>query len=184
MGLMDELRKLTTPYEEDDDFFEGADDNYRAPAVSQTASQMEFENAFGEDPGAAPEPAHKPNKLFSGEGGRTGVFPQKRTVKAKPAARENVVNFGGNEMKVILFNPHSFDEASELVGHLRDKRSLVMTLEGIPTDTARRLLDFLSGVTYALDGKITPVSAKTYFVTPSNVDIVGHDQPESDGQYL
>lgn len=183
MGLMDELRKLTTPYEEDDDFFEGADDNNRAGAVMQTASQMEFENTFGEDPGAAPEPARKPSKLF-GEGGRTGVFPQKRTVKAKPAARENVVKFDGSETKVILFNPHSFDEASELVGHLKDNRSLVMTLEGIPTDTARRLLDFLSGVTYALDGKITPVSAKTYFITPGNVDIVGRDQPESDGQYL
>lgn len=183
MGLMDELRKLTTPYEEDEDFFEGAEEN-KAPAPQQTAIQAEFENTFGTDPGAAPEPARKPNKLFSGEGGRIGAITQKRTVKAKPAARENVVSFGGSETKVILFNPHSFDEASELVGHLRDNRSLVMTLEGIPTDTARRLLDFLSGVTYALDGKITPVSAKTYFITPHNVDIVGNDQPETDSQYL
>ena len=61
-----------------------------------------------------------------------------------------------------------------------------MTLEGLPGDTARRLLDFISGIAYALQGKITPVSAKTYFVTPQNVDILGAqgDGPVSGGQYL
>ncbi len=56
----------------------------------------------------------------------------------------------------------------------------------MPTENARRLLDFLSGIAYALQGKITPISAKTYFVTPPNVDILGAqtEQPESDGQYL
>ena len=61
-----------------------------------------------------------------------------------------------------------------------------MTLEGLPTENARRLLDFLSGITFALQGKITPVSAKTYFVTPQNVDLVAPqaEQPETDGQYF
>ena len=61
-----------------------------------------------------------------------------------------------------------------------------MTLEGLPTDTARRLLDFLSGITFAMQGKITPVSGKTYFITPQNVDILASQpsQPESDEQYF
>ena len=63
-----------------------------------------------------------------------------------------------------------------------------MTLEGIPTESARRLLDFLSGITFAMQGKITPISAKTYFVTPQNVDVLGSgaaaEQPETDGQYF
>ena len=96
------------------------------------------------------------------------------------------MNFGGNETQVILFNPRSFDEAGELVNHLDQYRSVLMTLEGVPTDTARRLLDFLSGITFAMQGKITPVSAKTYFVTPQNVDILGTqgEQPISDSQYF
>ena len=51
---------------------------------------------------------------------------------------------------------------------------------------ARRLLDFLSGIAFALQGKITPVSAKTYFITPPNVDILGtqNDQSESAGHYF
>ena len=61
-----------------------------------------------------------------------------------------------------------------------------MTLEGLPTENARRLLDFMSGIAFALEGKITPVSAKTYFVTPRNVDVLGTqgEAPESDGDYL
>jgi cell division inhibitor SepF len=47
-----------------------------------------------------------------------------------------------------------------------------MSLEEIPSDTARRLLDFMSGIAFAMNGKITPVSAKTYFITPENVDLL------------
>ena len=64
--------------------------------------------------------------------------------------------------------------------------TVVMTLEGVPGETARRLLDFLSGIAFALQGKITPVSAKTYFITPQDVDILGTqpEQPETTGHYF
>jgi cell division inhibitor SepF len=65
--------------------------------------------------------------------------------------------------------------------------TVVMTLEAVPTDMARRLLDFLSGIAFALQGKITPVSAKTYFITPQNVDILGvqeQSQPETTSHYF
>ena len=185
MGFMDELKKLTKPYDdEEDDFFEGADASYKsAPAASP--AQLEFEHAFGEEPSSSPEPARKPARPAP-EGGLLGALTGKRPVRPKIAQRERTVNFGGSEQQVILFNPRTFDEAGELVNHLNQGRSLVMTLEGLPTENARRLLDFLSGITFALQGKITPVSAKTYFVTPQNVDILGAqaEQPESDGQYF
>ena len=96
------------------------------------------------------------------------------------------MNFGGKDTSVILFSPKSFDEAGELVNYLNQNLTVVMTLEGLQGDMARRLLDFLSGIAFALQGKITPVSAKTYFITPSNVDILGaqHDQSESAGHYF
>ena len=96
------------------------------------------------------------------------------------------MDVGGNETKVILFNPKTFEEAGDLVNHLMADHSLVMTLDGVPTDSARRLLDFMSGITFALQGKITPISAKTYFISPENVDLLGAapDQAETDGQYL
>jgi len=186
MGFMDELRKLTQPYDDDDDFFEGADTGAAAvPAAQVSAAQMAFEDAFADEP-TTPEPAQRPARPQGGESGLLGALGVKRAARPRPPRRERTVSFDGNETQVILFNPKTFDEAGELVTHLNQNRSVVMTLEGLPTENARRLLDFLSGITFALQGKITPVSAKTYFVTPQNVDLVAPqaEQPETDSQYF
>ena len=197
MGFLDELRKLTQPYDDEDDFFEGAETNLRPQAQQPSAAQIQFENACGEDAGAKiepedapkeeqPKPAQQPAAAGNAGGSGGGLFGALGFKKGAKARRERVVEFGGSEQQVILFNPKSFDEAGELVSHLSQGRSVVMTLEGVQTDFARRLLDFLSGITFALHGKITPISAKTYFVTPQNVDVLGSQagEAESDGQLL
>lgn len=218
MGFMDELRKLTQPYDDEDDFFEGADLKYKpqqAAAAAQPASREQalFESSFIE--GAQEKPvqaqsqpriqarpaAAKPAKAAkapfakapaqnqfqaAAAQGDGSLFGNLGKPKQPAAPKQGRVNFGGKESQVILFSPKTFDEAGEILEHIRTGRSVVMTLEGLPTDTARRLLDFISGIAYALSGKITPVSAKTYFVTPQNVDILGaqNDTAVTDGQYL
>ena len=183
MGFLDELKKLTQPYDEDEDFFEESEKPSKPVSVRQrpasaaaASAGMEFENTFGSQASAAaPEPEDSTDddddEMSGGLFGNLG----KRIKKENRTVRERTVNFGGKESQVILFNPKSFDEAGELVGHLMRSRSLVMTLEGLPTETARRLLDFMSGIVFALHGKITPVSAKTYFMSPENVDLLGAD---------
>ena len=179
MGFMDELRKLTQPYEDEDDYYEGADASAQQAIPSD--AQLDFENAFGgtEIPERAEDEADS-SAAPQSEGGK-GIFSglgRKKPVRPR-LAREKTVEFAGTEQQVILFNPKSFDEAGDLVQHLTQGRSIVMTLEGVPTDLARRLLDFLSGIAYALQGKITPISAKTYFVTPQNVDVLGAEELSS-----
>ena len=128
---------------------------------------------------------------------RAGEFPgifggfKKAAQSASRPKRERTVNFGGKDTSVLLFSPKTFDEAGELVSYLQQDMTCVMTLETVPAETARRLLDFLSGIAFALGGKITPVSAKTYFITPQNVDILGtqpqqseQQQPENSGHYF
>ncbi len=174
MGFLDELKKLTQPYDDDEDFFEGSIESEQSSAAAVSAAQLQFESAFGEESVSAAEPAEqKPSR--PGEGaGLFGAFGARRAQqKPRSPLRERTVNFGGSDTQVILFNPKSFDEAGELVGHMLRSRSVVMTLEGLPTENARRLLDFMSGIAFALEGKITPISAKTYFVTPRNVDVLG-----------
>jgi len=191
MSFMDELKKLTQPYDDDEDFFEGADESARASAAAVSSAQAEFESTFGEEAPAAEEQSVKKAPKTS-EGSLLGALSGALTGKkytpkpAKAPLRERTVNFGGGETQVILFNPKTFDEAGELVNHILQGRSVVMTLEGIANDNARRLLDFMSGIAFALQGKITPVSAKTYFVTPQNVDLVGpqNEQTESSENYF
>lgn len=185
MGFMDELRKLTQPYDEDEDFFEEAD-RPRTPAAAPVSdAQEEFESSFAAS--SAPAPDDLPRKASDLPAADTGgLFGNLGMRRARSPQRERTVSFGGNETSVILFSPKEYEDVKELVTYLRQHRSVVMTLEGLPNDLARRLLDLCSGVAMALSGKITPVSAKTFFVTPDNVDIVGAQASgvESDGQYF
>ena len=67
-----------------------------------------------------------------------------------------------------------------------DRRNKVVNLESTNKDIARRLIDFLSGVAYAGEGKIKKVAANTYIITPYHVDIMGDliDELENNGLYL
>ena len=90
------------------------------------------------------------------------------------------------QLKLVLVKPERFENASEIADHLREKRTVVLNLESTNKDIARRLIDFLSGVAYAGDGKIKKVSANTYIITPYSVDLMGDliDELESSGLYL
>ena len=90
------------------------------------------------------------------------------------------------QLKVVLVKPERFENASEIADHLREKRTVVLNLESTNKDIARRLIDFLSGVAYAGDGKIKKVAANTYIITPYSVDLMGDliDELESSGLYL
>ena len=101
--------------------------------------------------------------------------------------RSKVVNIHATtQLKVVLVKPERFENASEIADHLREKRTVVLNLESTNKDIARRLIDFLSGVAYAGDGKIKKVSANTYIITPYSVDLMGDliDELESSGLYL
>jgi cell division inhibitor SepF len=102
-------------------------------------------------------------------------------------ANNKVVNIHATtQLAVVLVKPDRFENAAEIADHLKDKRTVVLNLEQTNKDIARRLVDFLSGVAYANEGKIKRVANSTYIITPYNVDILGDliDELESNGLYL
>ena len=101
--------------------------------------------------------------------------------------RGKVVNIHATtQLKVVLVKPERFEAASEIADHLKEKRTVVINLESTHKDIARRLVDFLSGVAYAGEGKIKKVAANTYIITPYSVDIQGDlsDELENNGLYF
>lgn len=189
MSFFKDLASTLKPRDNDDnDFFEDADEKFRLapPAAAASAAQLEFESTFGQEPSANPEPERRSAKPAGDGGSIFGNLGGKKPMKPRPQ-RERVVNFGGRDTQVVLFNPRSFEEARELLTYLQQGRSVVMTLEGaVGEDMDRRLLDFLSGVAYAMHGKITPISGKGFFVSPYNVDLLNaqDEQPLNEGQYF
>ena len=93
---------------------------------------------------------------------------------AAPKRNGKVVNIHATtQLKVVLVKPERFEDASTIADHLNNKRTVVLNLESTNKDIARRLIDFLSGVAYAQDGKIRRVASATYIITPFNVDLMG-----------
>lgn len=173
MGLLDELKKLTRPYSGDeyDDF---GDEYSEVPAETRVpAADTQSQKRY-----TAPSPAPVE---------RRNPFSDYDAHPVAPAKRDKVVNLGGGpQAQVVLVKPERFETAAEIADHLRERRSVVMNLEQTGKDTARRLIDFLSGVAYALDGKIKKVAANTYIITPYNVDVMGDliDEIENSSLYM
>ena len=123
--------------------------------------------------------------------GETGAFAERGSARSSAAKeddrRNKVVNIHATtQLKVVLVKPERFENASEIADHLKEKRTVVINLESTNKDIARRLIDFLSGVAYAGEGKIKKVAANTYIITPYHVDIMGDliDELENSGLYL
>ena len=93
--------------------------------------------------------------------------------EAKPQTGYSAPPQEKQKMKLKFVRPEQFDEAAEIADSLRARQAVLMNLEMTETDTARRLLDFLSGAAYALGGRVMRVSAQAYIIAPTNVDLVG-----------
>ena len=96
-------------------------------------------------------------------------------VPARPVNRGMSINAASIELKVV--RPDTFINSRQIADHLLNNRTVVLNLEATNKETARRILDFLSGVAYAQEGDIRPAASKTYIITPRNVDLLG-DQPD------
>ena len=107
--------------------------------------------------------------------------------EVKRGTNNKVVNINATtQLSVVLVKPDKYENAPEIADHLRERRTVVMNLEQTNKDVAKRLIDFLSGVTYAQEGKIKRVANSTYMITPYNVDILGDliDELENNGLYI
>lgn len=158
MSLMDELRRLARPYEDEE----------------------EYEGDFDlEEPFVETKEERKPRGKKREEDDMERDYAD--------TSRDKVVNINTTtQLQVVLVKPEKFQDASAIADHLRDKRTVVLNLESANKDVARRMVDFLSGAAYAQEGKIKKVAVATYIITPYNVDIIGDliDELENNGMYF
>ena len=166
MGILDSFKNLARPYDEEDIFLD---------------EEEIMEEAFPEPEAVPPAQAAAPNagqQTYSAPAGQTSAFAQRdnRVVSINTTA----------SLQVVIVKPEKFESAAEIADHLRERRTVVMNLEKTGKDVARRLIDFLSGVAYAQDGKIKRVAVNTFIITPYNVGLTGDivDELENNGLYL
>ncbi|MDR2420712.1 MAG: cell division protein SepF [Oscillospiraceae bacterium] len=153
--------------------------------MSFISSLAKFMRPYGEDddiPDYSPPPEQDfvpPPRTPAQARTTLGGFEEKRGGK--------VVNIHATaQLQVVLVQPESFDNVTEIAEHLRERRTVVLNLESTGKDVTRRLLDFLAGFAYAQEGKVKKVAVSTYIITPYNVSLMGDliDELENNGMYF
>ena len=141
MGLMDKLRKITgnNEYEEpyEEDYYGGFDDGYTTEQPEQASAQQ--------SPSASQSIGQNVN-IGSAMG--TGM------------------SLNGNSIELKVVKPDKFENVSQIADHLLNRRTVVLNLEATNKETARRLIDFLSGVAYSIEGQLKRVANNAYIITP------------------
>lgn len=164
LGLFDELKRLTRPYEDDDDFFDEAD--APVPIGSQSGSgyfgRPERQSFFAE------ESLDEQEQMMDEPLPPLRIRQEsRRERKSKPAP-----SYGSRGQKVVLITPMHFEDGTGIANHLKDGNTVIMNIENTDKATARRMLDFLSGVAYTLGGKIQKVSGSIFLIMPQNADVL------------
>jgi len=152
-------------------------DSYEKELVKEEDTEDEEDEEFEEFP---TPPARRQNISRNDEDISVPVTDFRRS-------NNKVVNINATtQLAVVLVKPEKFENAADVADHLRQRRTVVLNLEQTNKEIARRVVDFLSGVTYAQDGKIKKVANSTYIITPYNVDIMGDliDELENSGLYI
>ena len=151
MSFWDNVKKFAQPYSDEDyDDFDDEAESF-AEEVQEPAPRARRTSPFAS---AQPKEVAAPAAAPSGFNGQ-------------------VLNMGSGKQEVVLFHAKSFDDAARAADELRKKKAVILNMENVDKTLSRRVVDFLSGSVYALDGSVKKVAQSTYLFTPHNMDVVG-----------
>ena len=172
MSFWDNVKKFAQPYADDDydDYDEDEEylDDYEEPAAPARRAPARRR---------APEPA--PVEEFEDEEAEGFGFGLTAAPKAAPVTtstgfKGSVVSMStGSKQEVVLFRPTSFNDTSKAADDLRSRKAVLLNLENVDKAMSRRVVDFLSGCVYAVDGSVKKVAQSAYIFCPHNMDVVG-----------
>ncbi|MBQ3252791.1 MAG: cell division protein SepF [Oscillospiraceae bacterium] len=157
MSFWDNVKKFAQPYSDEEyDEYEDELDEYEeepqeAPVRRRRPSPF---STTKEDQAEYTAPASAPATPVSGFSGQ-------------------VVNMNSGKQEVVLFHARTFDDAARAADELRRKKAVILNMENVDKALTRRVVDFLSGSVYALDGSVKKIAQSTYLFCPHNMDVVG-----------
>jgi FtsZ-interacting cell division protein YlmF len=163
MGFKDAMRNII-----------GLGDDYDDYDDEVTQEEIDAEKAKI----AAKKEKSEPMKMEKVEPASTGIsYKAERSYESiaptlsKNAVKKNYSMNGSGPFKMLVIEPKSFDECTKLVDNLKSRKPVIINLEKVETDLARKMFDFMTGATYALNGNIQRVTSNIFIFAPANVDI-------------
>lgn len=168
MGFIDKLKEVVGIEIEDDEEDEVDVTEEKKPAAREVreARPVRETREVKEEKKAAP----------AAEVRKPAAAPRMETVARTEVTRQTM---GGNkytsQFKMVVIEPNGFEECPKLVDSLKAKKPVIINLENLETDIARKIFDFLSGATYALNGNVQKVTNNIFVFAPENVDVTYKD---------
>ncbi|EZH67166.1 cell division protein SepF [Bacillaceae bacterium JMAK1] len=100
---------------------------------------------------------------------------EEKTGSEQKDRTQNVVSLQSIQQsaKMVLIEPRTYEEAQDVADHLKNRRSVILNMQRIQKDQAKRIVDFLSGTVYAIGGDIQKIGGNIFLCTPDNVEISG-----------
>ena len=158
MSFWDNVKKFAQPYDDEDydDYDEELDDFEEAAeeAAPRTRRPSPFANTTAAPAAPAAPAASAPAASTPSFGGQ-------------------VLNMSSGKQEVVLFHAKTFDDAAKAADELCKRKAVILNMENVDKALTRRVVDFLSGSVYALDGSVKKVAQSTYLFCPHNMDVVG-----------
>ena len=182
MGLMDKLKGIVNPDTIDDNY----DDEYVFDETEETTEYgyEDYQQQPQQQAGGAYQQNNGAYQQNSG-GYQQQTQPQPRQqYQQTPAApmgnnqHRNEVGLNSlNNLELKIVNPERYDSVRQIADHLLNRRTVVLNLESASKEDARRMVDFLSGVVYSINGDIKRInSGNTFILAPNNVDMSTEQQ--------
>ena len=169
MSIWDTVKKFAQPYadEEYDDYDE---EEYLDEYEEEPQQPARRPSRRASAPAAAPAPVMEAEE----EEDEFGFNAMSTNTNKAPAAGFNGrVLSTSNKQAVVLFRPTSFNDTSKAADELNKRKAVIVNMENVDKAMARRVVDFLSGCVYALEGNVKKVAQSAYIFCPKNVEIHG-----------
>ena len=160
MSFWDNVKKFAQPYDDDDydDYDDEELDEFEEPA-QEPAPRTRRPSPFGSSSASAPAaPAATAAPV---------------STPATPSFGGQVLNMSSGKQEVVLFHAKTFDDAAKAADELCKRKAVILNMENVDKALTRRVVDFLSGAVYALDGRVKKVAQSTYLFCPHNMDVTG-----------
>lgn len=114
---------------------------------------------------------------------------QKVEEVAEPRSKRssNLVNLPTvqpKQVKVMIVEPFAFDDAQNVADHLKNRKPVVVNLENTDREVAKRIIDFISGTTYAISGSIQKIGNNIFLCAPNNIDVAYSPRSEDSAENM
>ena len=188
MSFWDNVKKFAQPYAdeeydeyEEDEYMDEYEDDRRnsrrrnaAPAPEMNGAPAGF-GGFGGAPAAPMAPPMAAPAPAAPAAAPAQVTPVRPAPVATPVPGFNgaVINRSGVKQEVVLFRPTSFNDTTKAADDLKANKAVIVNMENVDKAMARRVVDFLSGCVYALEGDVKKIAQSAYLFCPHNVGVIG-----------